>query len=126
MADLADDLQSKVPRVLKWCFAGMGAAAGWFYAAQDGTAIPLSYIVAGAASGYVLIALLFAGLRLLKMFGIACACLIVINYAVLIPFGKGDHMPGWINDGKTTLRWLNPLPLVRRWGKDVELRPPDR
>ena len=126
MADLADDLQSKVPRVLRWCFAGAGAATGWFYAIQDGTSIPLSYVVAGAASGFVLVALLFASLRLAKVIGIACACLIVLNYAILVPFGRGDHMPGWIDDSKAALRWLNPLPLVRRWGKDVELRPNNR
>ena len=121
-----DDLQGRLPSVLKWCLAGIGGAAGWYYARTDATPIPLSYIIGGAAVGFCLVAGLFAGLRLLKAAAVAGVVLLVVNYALLIPFGYGDHMPGWLDTGKAALRWLNPAPLVGRWGKSVELRPPSR
>ena len=32
-----DDLEGRLPPVLKWCMAGVGAAFGWYYARTDGT-----------------------------------------------------------------------------------------
>ena len=121
--DFADALQSRLPPVLKWCFAGMGAAAGWYYARTDASPIPLSYIIGGAAAGFCLLALLFASMRLIKMLAIAGACFVVLNYALLIPLGYGDQLPVCLDAGRSVLRWLNPAPLTRRWGKNVEAPP---
>ena len=121
-----DDLEGRLPPVLKWCMAGVGAAAGWYYARTDATPIPLSYIIGGAAAGFCLVAGLFAGLRLLKLLAAAGVCLLVLNDALLIPFGYGDHLAGWLDTGRAALHALNPLPLGRRWGKNVELRPAGR
>ena len=120
-----DDLQGRLPPVLKWCLAGAGAAAGWYYARTDATPIPLSYITLGAAAGFCLVGGLFAGLRLVKLLAIAGVVLLVVNYALLIPFGYGDHMPR-LDDGKAALRWLDPSRIVRQWGKSVEIRPSGR
>lgn len=121
-----DDLQGRLSPLLKWCFMGVGAAAGWYYARTDATPIPLSYIVGGAAVGFCLVAGLFAGLRLLKFAAVAGVVLLIVNYALLIPFGYGDHAPGFIDTGKAALRWLDPSPFVNRWGKSVEIRPAGR
>jgi hypothetical protein len=121
-----DGLHGRLPSVLRWCFMGAGAAAGWSYARTDATPIPLSYIIGGAAAGFFLLAGLFVGLRLVKAAAVAGVVLLVVNYALLIPFGYGDHLPGWLDTGKTALRWLDPSPLVNRWGKSVEIRPDGR
>lgn len=121
-----DDIQGRIPPVLKWCLAGVGAAAGWYFARTNATPIPLSYIIGGAAAGFCLVACLFAGLRLLIAAAVAGVVLLVVNYALLVPFGYGDHVPGWIDTSKAALRWLDPSPLVARWGKSVEIRPAGR
>ncbi len=124
--DIIDDLQGRLPPVLKWCMAGVGAAAGWYYASTDATPIPLSYIIGGAAAGFCLVAGLFAGLRIIKLLAVAGVVLVVVNYAFLVPFNFGDHMPGWLDDGKAALRWLDPSRIVGQWGKSVEIRPSGR
>lgn len=96
--DAIDTLQGRVPAVVKWIFAGMGAAAGYSYAQAHG-ALMQSAVVAGGAFGFVLVVLLFFGLRLLKLAVIAVAVLVVVNYAVLVPFGYGDHAVAWIAAG---------------------------
>ena len=121
-----DALQDNLSPVVKWCLAGMGAAAGWYYARTDATPIPLSYITLGAAAGFCLLPGLFAGLRLVKFAAVAGVALLVLNYALLIPFGYGDHLPGWLDDGKAVLRRLDPSRVVGRWGKSVEIRPAGR
>ena len=118
-----DDLQGRLPPVLKWSFAGCGAAAGWYYG--KATPIPLSYVIGGAAAGFCLVGGLFAGLRLVKLLAGAGVVLLVVNYALLIPFGYGDHMPR-LDDGKAALRWLDPSRIVGQWGKSVEIRPSGR
>ena len=121
-----DDVQGRLPSLLKYCLAGVGAAAGWYYARTAATPIPLSYIIGGAAAGFCLVAGLFGALRLVKMLAVAGVLLLVVNYALLIPFGYGDHLPGWVGTGKAALRWLNPAPLVKRWGRSGEIRPAGR
>ena len=91
-----------------------------------GHPIPISYIIGGAAAGFCLVAGFFAGLRLLKLLAVAGVLLLVLNFVVLIPFGYGDRIPGWVDTGKAALRWLDPSPLVNRWGKSVEIRPAGR
>jgi hypothetical protein len=89
-----DTLQGQLPPGLKWLFGGVGAAAGYAYAVQRG-GNAASCVVAGAAIGFILIVCLFAALRLLKFAGGGVILLIVLNYAVLIPFGYGDHAGSW-------------------------------
>lgn len=121
-----DDVQGKLSPLLKYCLAGGGAAAGWYYARTDATPMPLSYIIGGAAVGFCLVAGLFGALRLLKMLAVAGVLLLVVNYALLIPFGYGDHLPAWVAGGKAALRWLDPSRIAGRWGKSVEIRPAGR
>ena len=121
-----DGLHGRLPPVLPWCLAGVGAAAGWYYARTDATPIPLSYIVGGAAVGFCLVAGFFLGLRLLKLLAVAGVVLLVVNYAVMIPFGYGDHLPGWLDAGRSAVRWLDPSHVAGQWGKSVEIRPRGR
>jgi hypothetical protein len=95
-----DTLQGKLPPFLKWIFAGMGGAAGYAWAQQHGSSVAASCVVAGAAVGFGFLVLVFAGLRLVKLAAVLAVLLVVVNYAVLIPFGYGDHMPGWIATGQ--------------------------
>lgn len=119
---MIDTMQGQLPPVLKWCLAGMGGVAGFVYAQQHGIPLQTSCIVAGAAVGFCLVASLFVGLRLLKMLAVIAVLLIVLNYAVLIPYGYGNHLPGWIDTGKAAMRWLNPAPLIRQWSTNIEPR----
>ncbi len=121
-----DALQGRLPPFLKWAFMGGGAAAGFYYARADASPIPLSYIALGAAAGFCLVAGFFAVLRILKLLAVAGVALLVLNYAVLIPFGYGNHLSGWADTSKAALRWLDPSPWARRWGKSVETGPGGR
>lgn len=95
-----DRMQGGLPDGLKWIMAGIGAGGGFSYAIQHGSSVAISCIVAGAAFGFCLVALLFLGLRLLKWSGALLLILIVVNYAVLIPFGYGDHAAAWLAIGQ--------------------------
>ena len=68
MASLVDidGLQGQLPGGLKWLLAGMGGAAGFAWAQQQGSSVTASCILAGAAGGFCLVVLLFAGLRLVR------------------------------------------------------------
>lgn len=121
---MIDALQQRIHPLVKWCLAGMGAVGGWNYAQEHASSIPASCIVAGAAAGFCLLFLGFASLRVLKALGILAVVLVIANYAVLIPYGYGDHMPGWIEGGKAAMHWLDPSPLFENWGS--EIRPPRR
>jgi hypothetical protein len=95
-----DTLQGRIPPLVKWCLAGIGAVGGWNYAQTHGSSVAASCIVAGAATGFGLVVLMFAGMRLLKMAVLLAVGLAVVNYAVLIPFGYGDHMATWMATGQ--------------------------
>lgn len=103
---LADELQARVPPIIKWGLAGGGGVAGWHYAQQNHSAIPLSCVVAGAAAGFCVLALSFAGLRILRAAVFVAIVLFVINYAVLIPFGYGDHLQRWLQAGRAVFGWF--------------------
>jgi hypothetical protein len=94
--DVIDNLNDRLPAPLKWGLAGMGAAAGFAYAQRQGSSLPARCVVAGAALGFGLILVVISGLKLLKHVGVAVAALVVLNYAVLIPFGYGNQMPRWL------------------------------
>jgi hypothetical protein len=112
-----DDLQRRVPPIAKWCLAGIGAVGGWHFAQTNGSPIPASCIAAGIAGGLCFLCVGFAGLRLLRLIGIVALTAVLVNYGVLIPYGYGDHLPGWVATGKAVVGWLNPSPLVKRWGR---------
>lgn len=103
---MLDELQGRIPPLVKWLLAGMGAAGGWHYAQAHDSSIPLSCIVAGIAAGFCLVACGFFGLRLLRAALMVAAVLFVINYAVLVPYGYGDHWPGWLHGGRAVFHWL--------------------
>ncbi len=111
-----DEMQGRLPPGLKWLFAGAGGAGGYAYAIQHGGAVA-SCVVAGAALGFIVITCLFAGLRLLKFAAIVIILLAVLNYAVLVPFGYGDHSEDWaigIGRGCSAV-WHGVARLVDQW-----------
>lgn len=125
-AGLIDGLQDRLPPVLKWCFAGMGAVAGLHHAQGRGGHDPLMYIVTGAVLGFCCTFLIFGALRLLKMAALLAVILLGINFMILVPFGHGDHLPGWIATAKTIGRKLSPLGWLDQWGEAEEVRPQGR
>lgn len=110
---MIDDLQGRIPPLMKWCLAGMGAAGGWQFAQAHGSPIPASCVVAGAAAGFCLLVVGFAGLRILKALTILAMLLVVLDYAVLIPYGYGDHLPGWLGLTRSLVDWLRGLHVPR-------------
>lgn len=110
---MIDDLQGRIPPLMKWCLAGMGAAGGWHFAQANGSTVPQSCVVAGAAAGFALLFALFAGLRILRLAVILAVLLVVVDYAVLIPYGYGDHLPGWLDLARAFMGWLRGLHVPR-------------
>jgi len=116
-ASTIDAMQGRLPPGLKWLFAGAGGAAGYAYAVQHSSSTAASCIIAGAAIGFVLIVCLFAGLRLAKFAGVVVILLVVLNYAVLIPFGYGDHAGSWAAMilGACSAVWRGVVHLLDQW-----------
>ena len=108
---MIDDLQGRLPSMTKWCLAGVGAAAGWHFAQASGSPVPASCIITGAAAGFCLIVVGFTGLRLLKLAATLAVIALIVNYALLIPFGYGNQLPGWIGLLRAFLAWLHGLQL---------------
>jgi hypothetical protein len=98
--DQLEIMFGRLPSGLKYILAAMGGAAGFNYALQHGSSVPVSCVVAGATVGLCLTITLLASARMLRFALLCVAASIVLNYALLIPFGYGDHMPAWIAVGQ--------------------------